>query len=87
VNSGRRAALWCAVFAVLGLALWLAWPILTPFLIAIGIAYVLDPLVGRIEARGVSRARATAAVTVAFGLLVVGALAFLVPLVIHETPA
>ncbi len=44
--SGRRcAALWCAVAAV-GLALWLAWPILSPFLIAVGVAYLLDPLVG-----------------------------------------
>jgi predicted PurR-regulated permease PerM len=86
VSGWLRAALWCAVFAVLGFALWLAWPILTPFLIAMGIAYLLDPLVERIEARGMSRAKATAGVTVVFGLLVVGALALLVPLLVHEIP-
>lgn len=46
MNGRRRAALWCAVAAVLGLALWRAWPTLSPFLIAVGVAYLLDPLVG-----------------------------------------
>jgi predicted PurR-regulated permease PerM len=86
VSGRRRAALWCAVFAALGVALWLAWPILTPFLIAVGVVYLLDPLVGRIEGWGTSRAKATAGVTVAFGVLVLGVLAVLVPLLVHEIP-
>jgi predicted PurR-regulated permease PerM len=86
VSGGRRALLWGAVFAVLGFALWLAWPILTPFLIAMGVAYVLDPLVERIEGFGYRRVTVTAWVTVAFGLLLVAMLAVLVPLLIQQVP-
>jgi len=86
VSGRRRAALWCVVAAVLGFALWLSWPILTPFLIAVGLAYVLDPLVARIERLGASRTAATAWVMVAFGLVALGVLAVLVPLLVHQIP-
>lgn len=86
MSASRRAALWCAVLAGFGLAFWLASPVLSPFLIALGIAYILDPLVERIEGWGLGRTAATTLVTVVFGVVAIGLTAVLVPLLIHELP-
>ena len=48
--------LWAAAFTVVGgTLLWLLWPVLAILAAAAGIAYILDPLVDRLEARGLSR--------------------------------
>jgi len=51
----RRAWVGLAAAAVLLAALWLLGPILTPFLFSALLAYLFDPLVDRLEARGLSR--------------------------------
>lgn len=84
--ESRRAWLWGGVLAALLILLWLAWPILTPFLAAVVIAYLLDPLVTRIERLGAGRTSATALVTIAFALLTILALAIVVPLVVRQIP-
>jgi len=76
------ARIWAGIAAagVLLAALWLLGPILTPFLFSALLAYLFDPLVDRLETRGLSR---TLAVSLVFllpaGLLVVVPL-LLVPL-------
>ena len=71
---------WIALLAGLLALLWLLAPILTPFLIAAVLAYIGDPLVDRMERRGLSR---TVGVCVLFALastvLVLG-LVLIVPL-------
>lgn len=84
--ESRRVWMWGGVLALLLAALWLAWPILTPFLAAVVIAYLLDPLVTRVERLGVSRTTATTLITLAFALLTGLALAIAVPLVLRQIP-
>ncbi|MCB9778501.1 MAG: AI-2E family transporter [Alphaproteobacteria bacterium] len=51
-----RRVLWAATFVVVGgLLLWLLWPVFAILVAAAGLAYILDPLVDRFEARGLSR--------------------------------
>lgn len=70
-------------FIVAGL-LYLLQPVLTPFLVGIGIAYVADPFADRLEARGWSRTMATIMVFLVLILLLV-ALAFgIVPLLVKQ---
>lgn len=47
-----------AVIAI-GVLIWLLGPVLTPFLMAAILAYICNPLVGRMERRGVNRSLAT----------------------------
>ena len=44
----------------MGVLIWLLGPVLTPFLMAAILAYICNPLVGRMERRGVNRGLATA---------------------------
>ena len=82
----RRAWIWSAIGAAAVILLWLAWPILTPFLAAIVVAYLLDPVVTRIERFKVSRATATSIVTALFIAAVALALAIVVPLALRQIP-
>lgn len=67
-HTARVALVAAVVLAGLGLGYYLA-DVLNPFLIALLIAYVLNPLVEQLERR---RVRRTFAVTVLFGALLVG---------------
>lgn len=60
-----RAWLGLAFLAASFALLWLLGPILTPFLMSALLAYLFDPLVDRLEARGLSR---TASVSLVFVL-------------------
>jgi len=70
---------------VLGaLGLWVVWllaPILTPFVVALMLAWLGDPLVDRLEARGRSRNTAVVLVFVLMILLLALALLILVPMI------
>ncbi|KRG39841.1 hypothetical protein ARC78_13575 [Stenotrophomonas pictorum JCM 9942] len=64
--------------------LWVTWllaPILTPFVIALMLGWLGDPLVDRLEARGRSRNTAVILVFVLMTLLVILALLILVPMI------
>ena len=74
-----------AVFVVIGWGIlaYLAG-VLAPILVALGIAYLLDPVLERMVARGMSRAIAATILLVAF-LGTIAALAIvLIPIAIHE---
>ncbi len=59
-------------------------PILFPVVTAAAIAYLLDPLVDRMEKKGVPRPAAVALILLGFGILVTALLALLVPLVASD---
>jgi predicted PurR-regulated permease PerM len=59
-------------------------PVLTPVLAAAGIAYLLDPLCDRAEARGISRLVAVALLVVGFTVALGVGIVLLVPLVADE---
>ncbi|MGE8226384.1 MAG: AI-2E family transporter [Stenotrophomonas sp.] len=64
--------------------LWVTWllaPVLTPFVVALMLAWLGDPLVDRLEARGRSRNTAVVLVFVLMILLLALALLILVPLI------
>lgn len=72
-------------WVVLGaFGLWVMWllaPVLTPFVVALMLAWLGDPLVDRLEARGRSRNTAVVLVFVLMILLLALALLILVPLI------
>lgn len=74
---------WFVTVVVFVLALWLLSDILLPFIAGIAVAYFLDPVVDRLEARKFNRGWATIAVLVVFFALLVIVLLLLVP-VLHN---
>jgi len=72
--------LWLAGLFCTGWLVYLLMPILSPFLVGILLAYLGDPLVDRLEARGLSRTWGVVAVFALFGLLLLLVLLFLVPM-------
>ncbi len=69
---------------MLAWAIWLIREVLPPFLVSVALALLLDPLLDRMEARGMRRA---AAVALVFSLLLgvfFGLLAYVVPLAIGQ---
>ncbi len=87
-NRQRLAITWCAIIGVLCLLLWQLGNVLTPFLIAAVLAYVLNPLVGKLQKRSrwLSRSAASTVVIVLFLLLVLGLLALVAPIVLQDLP-
>jgi len=70
---------WLLLLAALILA-YLARGILLPFVVGLAVAYLLDPLADRLEARGIHRGLAAALILAAFFLAGLGILAALWPL-------
>lgn len=76
---------WVALLlaALLG-ALWLLHPILLPFLLGALIAYLGDPAVDRLEARGYRRTTGVVCVFLLFSLLLAALLLIAIPLLIEQ---
>ena len=66
---------------LVGWVVWLLAPILTPFVLALALAWLGDPLVDRIEATGRSRMTGVVLVFAAMVLVIVGLLLVLVPMI------
>jgi len=75
----RELRFWLVGLAVLALALYLLRGMLLPFVAGMAVAYMLNPVVGRLERWGASRALATAIITAAFVLLSAVAIVLIVP--------
>jgi phosphoribosylaminoimidazole-succinocarboxamide synthase len=69
-----------AVLLVAGGLVYLLAPVLTPFLAGALLAYIFDPLVDRLQARGLSRTTGTVAVIVLAGLAVFALMLVAMPL-------
>jgi phosphoribosylaminoimidazole-succinocarboxamide synthase len=69
-----------AVLLVMGGLVYLLSPILTPFLAGALLAYIFDPLVDRLETRGLSRSTGTVVVIVFAGLTLFALLLVALPL-------
>ena len=66
---------------IVGILLYLLAPILTPFFVAIVLAYISDPLVDKLEARKLPRVFAVVTVFCCLSLLAVISLLILVPMI------
>ncbi len=75
IAAPRAMLFWVALLAGLGVAVWLLSSILAPFVLGMAIAYFVDPLVGRLERLGPSRAVVSAGIIVTvFGVSTLGLL-------------
>ena len=82
--QGKRWLLYLGVGAGLVWLLYLLAPILSPFLLAAALAYMCDPLVDRLERRGMSRTLGTVVVLLGLVLVFVVLALILTPLVQAE---
>ena len=79
-----RRWVWLGVIGLLCAFVYLLHPILTPFLIALGLAYLFDPMVDRLEKLGLSRTWGVVAVFALFTLIVMALLLVLVPMLAKQ---
>ena len=79
-----RALWWAAVALVLAVLLWLLGPMLTPFAVGAAIGYFLDPLVCRLERRGIPRAVAAATLVTLMMTALIGTLVLVLPILASE---
>lgn len=80
----RQLLFWALAFAAFVLALLLLRDVLLPFIAALALAYLLDPLADRLERLGLNRLTATIAILCLFLLFFVLALVLLVPLLSQQ---
>ncbi len=79
-----RTLWWIAVLAALAALLWLLGPMLTPFAVGAAIGYFLNPVVSRLERRGVPRALAAAGLVTLMMTLIIGTLVLILPILATE---
>lgn len=75
---------WIGLFLLLCAFLYLLHPILTPFLVAMVLAYLADPLVDRLEAWGLSRTLGVVVVFLGFTLVFALGLVVLIPMLARQ---
>ncbi|MDP1741694.1 MAG: AI-2E family transporter [Polaromonas sp.] len=88
-STQKRAAAWGLIAALLLLALWLLGPVLTPFVVAAVLAYVLTPLVNRLDRLGAGRMPRVLAVLIVetvFILALLSVMLLVVPVFAKELP-
>ncbi|WP_448172965.1 AI-2E family transporter [Rhizobacter fulvus] len=82
----RHTVTWIALSLLAALVVWLLGPVLTPFLVAAVLAYVLQPLVERMARRRVPRALAVTVVEVVAIVLVLAVMLLIVPILSKQLP-
>src|SRR5215218_2739651 len=83
----RQIRFWLAALAVVALGLYVLRDVLLPFVAGMALAYVLDPIVDRLERLGLGRLGATILILALFILTFVLALVLFIPLVAHQLAA
>lgn len=87
MSADRRLVLWVAILAAAGGVLFLLRGVLFPFVAGMAVAYLLDPLVDKLEARKLSRTLATLVVLGAFLVVAVALLVVIVPVAVAQGAA
>ena len=85
LTAREQLKYWGIAAAVFVVVLWLLGNVLLPFLVGGAIAYFLDPVADRLERLGLSRALATATITLLAILIFVALMLLVVPLLIQQT--
>jgi len=76
----RQMLFWCAAFVGFVLLLWLLSEILLPFVTGLAIAYLLNPLVDRLERAGIHRLAGSLSIIVLVVLVLVLAILLVAPI-------
>lgn len=84
MRLGWNVVFWLSAVAVLLLILWLCWPIMTPFILALAIGYLLDPVATRLQSFGLSRLAATLVILAGIAIVVALLCVLLVPILGHQ---
>lgn len=84
LTASRRLLLWGAIGLAVLVSVWLLSPVLFPFLVGLAIAYLLDPLVDRVERWGLGRATATSIIMAAFFVVLAVAVLLLAPVLYDQ---
>ena len=83
-GSHRRIAVFIVVAVVALLFVWALGDIFAPVFAALALAYMLNPFVKRLEARGWSRRRAVVAIFTAAIVLIISMLAASIPFIVRD---
>lgn len=75
---------WVSLLVITGLFLWIFRGILLPFVLGIGLAYLLNPPVTWLTDRGLHRGFATSIVMLLFLLIVIVAILLVVPVLVQQ---
>ncbi|PKQ08567.1 MAG: AI-2E family transporter, partial [Alphaproteobacteria bacterium HGW-Alphaproteobacteria-10] len=84
MTLGEQLRWWGLALLALFVFVWAFSGAVTPFLAGMALAYFLDPLADRLEARGLSRLAATCVITVMALAAAVAAVLVLVPLLLDQ---
>lgn len=84
IRTGWHVLFWLSAAILLFILMWLCWAILPPFIIAIAIGYLLDPVASRLQSFGLSRLMATLLILVGFAVIVALTLVLVVPVLAHQ---
>ncbi|WP_156113573.1 AI-2E family transporter [Paracoccus sanguinis] len=84
MSATKQALWWGGAAAVLLLALWLLGGAILPFVLGMGIAYMLDPVADRLERAGLSRTLAVVFITLIVVLALAALLLWLGPLLVRQ---
>ena len=82
----RQTTIWVVLSLLGAMLVWLLGPVLTPFLIATVLGYVLHPLVERLASRRVPRVLAVAVVEAAAIVVALAVLLLIVPILSKQLP-
>ncbi len=88
-NAQKTAAAWVAIAMLAALLVWLLGPVLTPFVVAAVLAYMLTPVVDKLDGLWggkLPRALAVVLVEVVFILVMLAVLLLVVPILAKEIP-
>lgn len=88
-SNQKRHLTWCLIAALAVLALWLLGPVLTPFVVAAVLAYVLTPVVNKFDTLGrgrIPRVLIVLMVEALFILIILSLLLLVVPIFARELP-
>ncbi len=83
----QRVIFWSAAVAVAALLVWLLRDVLTPFAAAFALAYLLDPLVTRMQKWHLGRLAASLLIVAIFVAFFIGALIVIAPLLANQAAA
>lgn len=78
---------WSVTAFIFLVVLWYLGPVLLPFLVGAGIAYLLDPVADRLERLGLPRVAATAIITLGGVATLLLVIAFLIPTLVGQLNA
>lgn len=84
MTARQHAGFWLGAVIVFGLMVWLLRDMLLPFVVAMAVAYLADPVADWLERHRFSRIQATVLITVVFFVVSLLALLVIVPLVANQ---